>query len=96
MAELFHRIREAVADGRVAMTLHASDRLEERRVDEWQAIVGLAEGRLLVERPRDRPFPSIEVEQLLPDGTPVKAVWSWIENERLAKLVTVHYFNEQP
>jgi len=31
---------------------------------------------LLLERPRSRPNPIVEVEQLLPDGIAVKAVWS--------------------
>ena len=37
--------------------LHASERLEERGIMEWQAVDGLADGTLLVERENDKPNP---------------------------------------
>jgi hypothetical protein len=93
MAALFDRIRDAVGDDRYLVSLHASDRLEERSVTEWQVVSGLAESRLLRERPSDQPNPAVEVEQVLPDGTPIKVVWSWIETDQIAKLVTVHFYD---
>lgn len=48
-------------------------------------------GKLLQERPRSTPLPSIEVEQLLADGTAVKVVWAYVEPLDVAKLVTVHF-----
>ncbi len=74
MAELFDRIRAAVAADRYVLGLHAADRLQERRISEWQVVAGVAEGRLLCERPDDRPNPAVEVEQVLPDGTAIKTV----------------------
>jgi len=59
----------------------------------WQAVVGLEDGVLIQERPDDKPFPSIEVREMLPDGTEIKAVWSFVEDPGLARLVTVHFFN---
>jgi hypothetical protein len=73
---------------------HASERLEERGILEWQAAAGMADGVLLVERPRDKPNPAVEVRESLPDGTEVKAVWSLLRASGVAKLVTVHFFDE--
>jgi hypothetical protein len=68
--------------------------MEERGIMEWQIVDGFNGCVLLLERPKDEPFPSIEVEELLPDGTEVKAVWSLLPSCKVAKLVTVHYFDE--
>ncbi len=94
MAELFDRIRAAVAADRYVVGLHAADRLQERRISEWHVVAGVAGGRLLCERPDDRPNPAVEVEQFLPDGTAVKTVWSWLGPDEVAKLVTVYFFDE--
>ena len=48
---------------------------------------------LLTERPDDQPNPSVEVEQVLADGTDVKVVWSRVIRADIAKLVTVHFFD---
>jgi hypothetical protein len=55
---------------------------------------GIESGRLLSERPDDLPNPAVEIEEVLADGTNVKAVWSHIARANLAKLVTVHFFDE--
>ena len=60
---------------------------------EWQAVDGLGDGRLLVERPNATPNPAVEVSELLPDGTEFKAVWSHLRQANVAKLVTVHFFD---
>ena len=93
MGELFDRIRAAVQEDRYLVGLHAGNQLDDRGIPDWQVVAGLAEGKLILERPSDRPNPAVEVEQLLPDGTPVKAVWSWLPHHHAAKLVTVHYFD---
>ena len=61
---------------------------------EWQVVAGLEDGELLVERPSAKPNPAVEVEQILPDGTRFKAVWSILKQSSVAKLVTVHFFDE--
>jgi hypothetical protein len=93
MGTLFTRIKAAVADGRYVVSVHAAEQLRERGIPEWQTVLGLETGRLLSERPDDTPNPSIEVQQWLPDGTPIMAIWAWLSQSRLARLVTVHYFN---
>ena len=93
MGKLFNRIREAVAENRYLIGVHAANQLDERGIPDWQVVVGVDEGVLLTERPNDRPNPVVEIEQLLPDGTHVKAIWSWLPHHRAAKLVTVHYFD---
>ena len=94
MGDLHKRICSLVEEGRYVIGLHASERLEERGIMEWQAVVGLDEGKLLVERPRAKPNPVIEVREVLPDGTEFKAVWSHLKQTGVAKLVTVHFFDE--
>lgn len=96
MGTVFDRIRGAVAANRYLIGAHAANQLDERRIADWQIPAGLAEGKLLRERPAARPNPIVEVEQLLPDGTAVKAVWSWLPYHEAAKLVTVHFWAGEP
>ena len=96
MGRLFDEIRRLVRDGRYVVGQHAAERLDERGVLEWQVVDGLAAGELLTERPGAVPNPAIEVDQVLADGTPVKAVWSRLRSVDVAKLVTEHYYDEAP
>jgi hypothetical protein len=93
MGRLFDTIRALVAEAKYIIGEHASERLEERDIMEWQAAAGLADGELIVERPKTKPNPSIEVLEILSDGTEFKAVWSHLRTSGVAKLVTVHYFD---
>ncbi|MBI4862272.1 MAG: DUF4258 domain-containing protein [Candidatus Riflebacteria bacterium] len=95
MGELFDIIRGLVFEERYVIGQHASERLEERGIMEWQVVVGLADGSLLVERPEAKPNPAVEVRQSLADGTEIKAVWSHLSQSGVAKLVTVHFFDEE-
>ena len=95
MGKLFQQIQSLVEEGRYIIGQHASERLEERGILEWQAVAGLRDGTLITERPRARPNPAIEVEEVLPDGTECKAVWSYLRESDVAKLVTVHFFDEE-
>jgi len=94
MGKLFDAIRRLVADERYVVGEHAVQRIEERGILEWQAVLGLEDGRLLCERPDDKPNPAVEVQEQLPDGTEFKAVWSYLRRSGVAKLVTVHFFDE--
>ena len=93
MGALFDTIQRLVMDGRYVVGQHAVERLDERGVLEWQIVDGIEDATLLSERPNDLPNPSVEVEQVLADGTPVKAVWSLLNSANVAKLVTVHSFD---
>ena len=93
MAGFHDRVREAVAEGRYHIGIHADERLRGRRIRAWQVIGGVEGSRVLRERPKARPNPVVEVEQLLPDGTTVKAVWAYIRSVDVAKLVTVHFLD---
>ena len=88
---LFDSIGKAVLQGRYVVSQHAAERLEVRGVLEWQVVDGIEHAQLLTERPNDQPNPSIEVEQVLADGTRIKVIWSHIISVDIAKLVTVHY-----
>ncbi len=94
MGKLFDTIRRLVAEEKYVVGEHAIERLEERGILEWQAVVGLEDGELIVERSLDKPNPAVEVKERLPDGTKFKAVWSYLGRSGVAKLVTVHFFDE--
>ena len=93
MGQLFDTIRRLVASEQYVVGQHAVERLEERRILEWQVVAGLADGRLIVERLDADPNPAVEVRESLPDATEFKAVWSYLPQSGVAKLVTVHFFD---
>ncbi len=93
MGELFQLIKQFVAAEKYLIGLHASERLEERGIMEWQVVAGIDDGELILERPADAPNPVVEVRETLPDGTEFKAVWAYLRESGVAKLVTVHYFD---
>lgn len=93
MTPLFDTIRRLVAEEKYIVGDHASERLEERGILEWQAVAGLQDGELIVERPEATPHPVVEVRESLPDGIEFKAVWSHLRQSGVAKLVTVHLFD---
>jgi hypothetical protein len=92
---LFQKIKTLVLEDRYLIGQHASERLDERGIIEWQVVIGILEGQLLRERLDADPNPAIEVTQMLEDGTKVKAVWSFLRVSGFAKFVTVHYFDEE-
>ncbi len=94
MPSLFETIRTLVLRGRYVVGEHATERLEERGILEWQAIDGIERGALIVERRDAVPNPAVEVRQSLADGTEIKAVWSHLISVDIAKLVTIHFFDE--
>ncbi|MEX2027389.1 MAG: DUF4258 domain-containing protein [Pirellulaceae bacterium] len=95
MGQLFATIRQLIAEEKYVIGLHASERLEERGIMEWQVVAGLDDGELLDEKPAAEPNPAVEVCETLPDGTEFKAVWSLLRQSGVAKLVTVHFFDEE-
>ena len=72
---------------------HASECLDERGIMEWQAVAGIADGVLIAERPDATPNSAVEARESLPEGTEIKAVWSYLPQSGVAKLVTVHFFD---
>jgi hypothetical protein len=84
MRELFDTIRQLVAEEKYIVGGHASGRLDERGIMEWQGVAGLEDGELIAERPdatlRRRGA------QALPDGTEFKAVWSHLRQRGVANL----------
>ncbi len=93
MGQLHETIRRLVEEDKYIVGEHASERLEERGIMEWQAAAGLEAGKLLAERRQAHPNPAVEVQEELPDGTQFKAVWSYLRQSGVAKLVTVHFFD---
>ncbi len=93
MRRLFDVIHDLVAAERYIVGQHAVERLEEREILEWQVVAGVADATLIVERPEAVPNPTVELSESLPDGTEVKAVWAYLRQSGVAKLVTVHFFD---
>jgi hypothetical protein len=93
MAALFETIRGLVQSDKYVIGLHAAERLDERGIMEWQAVIGIDDGQLILERPDDEPNPVVEIRETLPDGTEFKAVWAYLQRSGVAKLVTVHFFD---
>ena len=94
MGQLFATIRRLVAEDKYVIGKHAAERLEERGIMEWQVVAGLDDGELLTERPDALPNAAVEVRETLADGTEFKAVWSYLRQSGVAKLVTTHFFDE--
>jgi len=93
MGQLFETIRQLVAEDKYVVGKHASERLEQRGIMEWQVIVGLEGGELMNEDWEAQPNPKVEVREALLDGTEIKTVWSLLSHSGVAKLVTVHFFD---
>src|SRR5207247_900230 len=94
VGRLFDTIRTAVLASRYVVGQHAAERLDERGILEWQVVDGIERGTLMLEDPTAQPNPAVEVRQVLVDGTEIKAVWSHMKSLDVAKLVTVHFFDE--
>jgi hypothetical protein len=93
MSALNARIVALIQADQWGLTWHTNDSIQERAVEIWQ-IVGLTlEGRLLREVQDARPRPKVEIEILLPDGTPAKVVWAYDAHLDRAILITVHFFS---
>lgn len=93
MGALFDHVRRAVREDRYLFSDHADNMLRERGIIHWQIVQGVEDARLLSERAQTKPNPTVEVEQILPDGVSVKAVWAYVLTLDFAKLVTVHFFD---
>lgn len=93
MGALADNIRQAVREERYVFGAHADERLRQRRIMGWQVVGGLDAAMLIRERSNAAPNPVAEFQQTLADGTPFKSVWAWISKDRMAKLVTIHFFN---
>jgi hypothetical protein len=63
MGKLYDTIKKLVEEESYVVGDHASERLEERGIMEWQAVAALLNGELIVEKPKSRPNPTIEVKE---------------------------------
>jgi len=95
MSALFKTIQRLIGEDKYLIGEHAAERLEERGIMEWQVVAGCANGEYITERLDAEPNPTVEIEELMPDGTEFKAVWAYLSNADAAKLVTVHFFDEE-
>ena len=91
---LFSEICRLIDRGSYVVGEHASERLLERGIMEWQVIAGMPDAQLLAERRTARPNPAVEVRLLLPDGRDCTAIWSHLRQAGVAKLVTVYLLND--
>ena len=91
MGRLHEKIVGAVKNDRFIVSWHADERCEERGITAWQLVAGIHDARLIRERPRSKPHPSVILNQELVDGTEVELIWAWLEETGRAKLVTVYF-----
>ena len=94
MPSLFSEICRLIDRGSYVVGEHASERLLERGIMEWQVIAGMPDAKLLAERRTARPNPAVEVRVPLPDGRDCTAIWSHLRQTGVAKLVTVYLLND--
>ena len=88
MDALFDKIARAVAENRVVFSVHADNQLTSRDLVRWQIVSGFAEGEHVASLPQARPNPKIIMKQMLPDGSDVFVVWSYLQSIDRAKVVT--------
>ena len=93
MGRLVEQVRSAVREQRYVFSDHADNALRERGIPHWQIVAGAEQAQVLSERLQTKPNPTVELEQILPDGVMVKAVWAYVKRLDVAKLVTVHFFD---
>jgi hypothetical protein len=91
VGKLLDNIVAAVRADRFFVSWHADEQCEERGVTAWQLVSEIEDAKLVRERPRSKPNPSVVLHQELADGTDVEAVWAWLAETRRAKLVTVFF-----
>lgn len=89
--DLWREIRGRLKQDLFRVSLHAQERLAERRVELWQILDGVEDAEVLEERPASRPHPSVVVRQILADGTEVRVVWSFSARLKDAALVTCFF-----
>ena len=90
MAQLFDAIQQLIRERKYVVSVHAGERLKQRRFIERQVVVGTLHGTLMLECPNASPNPTVEVCVILRNGTQCKAVWSYNAQHDKAVLVTVH------
>lgn len=91
MGKLFDNIKNAVAEDRFVVSWHADERCEQREVSAWQLAIGIEDAKLVRERLRSKPHPSVVVRQTFSDGTAVEVVWAWLAENKRAKPITVYF-----
>lgn len=91
MAWPYEAIARAIREDRVVYSIHAENQLTSRGIPRWQAAAGFLYGACVETIPDAKPNPKIRVAQLLPDGTEVVAVWSYVRSIERAKLVTLYF-----
>ena len=90
---LVDTILAAIRSGNFIVSRHGARRLRQRKIplvqieDETLA----AERAAIQLRVNSKPNPTIMVELVLADGTPVVAIWSWMKDHEAAQLVTVYF-----
>jgi hypothetical protein len=91
MERLYERIRRAVREERVVFTVHADERLWERKVERWHLLESFESGAIIQAHRGRRTEAKVLVQQVLPSGEEVIAVWTYVRSIECAKLITVYF-----
>ena len=91
VGKLLDQLVAAIRADHFVVSWHADERCEERGITAWQLVAGIGDAKLVRERPRSKPNPSVVLRQQLVDGSEAEAIWTWLADSGRAMLVTVYF-----
>lgn len=83
-------IIQAVNDGRLNITDHADEELENDNIENEDLYYSVRNGEIIEDYPDDFPFPSFLIYGRDSAGRPIHSVWAYSDMEGLAILVTAY------
>jgi len=84
------KIRKAIKEGRINITEHADEELENDEILNQDLYVSVFNGKVIEDYPKDFPFPSCLIYGKNDEGKPVHSVWAYSEEDQIAVLVTAY------
>jgi len=88
MSRLVEHVRDAIADGRVTISPHATVRCEDHGLSVWPVIDGTIHAERAA-KTTSAPLPTVVACFEDAGGRRWQAIWSWDAERGIAKLVTV-------
>lgn len=80
----------AIGRGDVWVTDHADEEAQNDRLTYKEIFSSVANGEIIEEYPRDKPYPSCLVYGESDNNEPIHSVWAYNMNTRFAVLITVY------
>lgn len=92
---LVEKIKEAYKQDRLKFRLHAEKRMFERGIFHDEIIEVLNHGNIIEEYPDASPFPACLIRGMVRKDQPLYLVCSYDEQEKIAYIITVHWFDPE-